>query len=332
MRFVLVVGTTHTATIEGISAAGADSELMLHTPAADAEIVEYGHPVRAPVTPVSPAGCPTPAVITRACREVLGFDTLTVNAGLATTTAAPTVVVGTQPGADVRDREPVPIATNVFELTRELGRRLPDREVVIGESIPGGTTTALGVLTALGEPYSVSSSLSENPIAFKHDIVSTALTESGLNAGDAAGDPLRAIHRMGDPMLAAVMGLAVGAVESETDVTLAGGTQMIAAGALLRQFDVDAPLVLATTSFVADDGTADIRDAARNLDMDLTVTDPRFDRSDHVAFDRYRHGEAKEGVGMGGALMLATREGIPMRTVRDRIIQCYETVMENDGS
>lgn len=331
MRFVLVAGTTHTATIEGISAAGADPELMLHTPAADAEIVEYGQPVYAPTTPVSPTGCPTPAVITRAVHELVAPDALVVDAGLARRTAAPTVTVGERPGADVRDPEPVPGATDVFEAARELGRGLPDEELVVGESIPGGTTTAFGVLTALGEPHGVSSSLPENPLTLKREVVATALDESGLDAGDAAGEPIRAIQSMGDPVLAAVSGLTIGAIETGGEVTLAGGTQMIAAGALVRHFDVHAPLGLATTSFVADDETADVQTAARALDLDLTVTDPGFDRSDHVAMERYRRGEAKEGVGMGGALMLAARDGIPMDEVRTRIERCYDPLVEDDG-
>jgi len=50
-RFVLTAGTTHTAAIDGISAAGADPDAIVHTPAADAEILAYGAPVRAPAVP-----------------------------------------------------------------------------------------------------------------------------------------------------------------------------------------------------------------------------------------------------------------------------------------
>lgn len=332
MRFVLVVGTTHTATIEGISAAGANSDLMLHTPAADVEIVEYGQPVLAPVTPVSPAGCPTPAVVTRGVRDLVGFDVVVVDAGLATRTAAPTVTVGERPGADVRDAEPVPTAVDVFKRSHQLGQELPDEELVIGESIPGGTTTALGVLSALGEPHRVSSSLSENPIGLKQEIVTAALEESGLQEGELAGDPVLAMRLMGDPVLAAVTGLALGAVERDAEVTLAGGTQMIATGALIRHFDVHSPVGLATTSFVADDETADLRTGVRALEMELTVTDPGFDQTNHVALERYRRGEAKEGVGMGGALMLAEQEGIAMSEVRDQIKSRYETLVDDDGS
>ncbi|MGM0590027.1 MAG: nicotinate mononucleotide-dependent phosphoribosyltransferase CobT [Halobacteriota archaeon] len=331
MRVVLVAGTTHTATIEGISAAGADPESMLQTPAADLEIVEYGRPVFAPVTPISPAGCPTPAVITRAVRELVGFDVLALDAGLETPSAAPTVSVGARPGSDIRSPVPVSTASDVFDAGRELGRALPDPRIVVGESIPGGTTTALGVLTALGEPFSVSSSLPENPLALKREVVSTALEASGLDGGDAAGDPRLAMRTMGDPVLAAATGLAIGAVETDTAVTLAGGTQMVAVAALIRHSGVDEPLELASTSFVANDDTADLRAAARTLDVDLTSIDPDFDRSDHVAFERYRRGEGKEGVAMGGALAVAREAAVPACAVREQIVRCYETVVTDRG-
>lgn len=323
MRFVIAAGTTRTAAIEGISAAGGDADVMRHTPSADVEIVEYGRPVCAPVVPVSPSGCPTPAVVTRAVRKRLKFDTLLLDAGLAMPTAAPTVNVA-DPGHDLRDPEPVPEADATVDAARELGRTLPDREVVIGESIPGGTTTALGVLRALGEPYDVSSSLAENPLPLKRDVVSDGLDASGVSAGDAAGKPLLAIRRMGDPVLAAVFGLAAGAASQGADVTLAGGTQMIAAAALLRHADVEGPIRVATTAFVAADREADLRRAATNLDLSLAVTDPGFDQASGTAFARYRDGEAKEGVGMGGALWLAERHGVPMGDVRDGMHEILE--------
>ena len=331
MRVVLAVGTTRTAAIEGISAAGADPALMAHTPAADLEIVEYGRPVFAPSTPTSPTGCPTPAVVTRAVRELVGFDVLAVDAGLATRTAAPTVAVGEGPGADIREPEPVPSAGEIVARARDLGRRLPAEGLLVGESIPGGTTTALGVLAALGEPHGVSSSLPENPVALKREVVSAGLEASGLASGAAAGDPERALRSMGDPVLAAVAGLARGAIEAGTDVTLAGGTQLVAAAALVRHAGVREPMGLATTPFVAADDSVDIRAAAEALDLDLVVTDPGFDRADHVAMERYRLGEAKEGVAMGGALSLADREGVSMAAVRERIVRCYDRLV-GDGT
>lgn len=336
MRLLIAGGTTETAKIEGISAAGADSALMAHTPSADLEIVSYGRTVLSPTLPVSPTGCPTPAVITRAVREVLGFDLVLIDAGLARPTGAPTVGFDRPSddrerhpatGGDIRTATPVPGAGTVFDRARAFATALPDDELLVGETIPGGTTTALGVLSALGERPAVSSSLPENPISLKREVVEAALAASGLEPGDAAGDPIEALESVGDPVLATVAGLVVGAIESGTDVTLAGGTQLAAAAALVRHAGVGDPIELATTSFVAEDETAAVGTLASDLDLSLSITDPGFDAEDHPAMDAYVRGEAKEGVGMGGALALAHRSGVPTAEIRDRIRTVYDRLV-----
>ncbi len=310
MRFVLVAGTTETAAIDGISAAGASPDLLVHTPSADAEILVFGDTVRAPVVPVSPSGCPTPAVATRAVRDLVGFPVTVVDGGMAKPSGAPTVAVGAEPGSDVRAGDPVPSAGGAYESARRLGASLPDDELVVGETIPGGTTTAMGVLRALGEEGAVSSSLPENPISRKADVVEAGLEASGLEAGVAAGEPVRAVRRMGDPVLATAAGLVQGATESGVAVTLAGGTQLLAVAALVRHAGVETPLTVATTSFVAADDSAGVRSLADSLDVDLRVTDPGFETVDHPGTNAYRRGEAKEGVGMGGAIAVADDAGV----------------------
>ncbi|MFB6361463.1 MAG: nicotinate-nucleotide--dimethylbenzimidazole phosphoribosyltransferase [Halobacteriales archaeon] len=331
MRVLLAVGSTRTATIDGISAAGADPEAVLQTPAADAELVAYGRPVSDLPVPVSPSGCPTPALITRAVRELIEFGLLVLDAGLAVRTAAPTVAIGNEPSADVREAEALHAARSIYDAARKLVSGLPDDEIVIGESVPGGTTTALGVLRALGKPFGVSSSLPENPLPLKERVVAEGLEASGLDPGDAADAPLRALRTMGDPALAAVAGSIAGAAEAGSEVTLAGGTQLVAAAALARHGGIDHPLTLATTSFLADTEGVDLQRAAARLDLELSVTDPRFDQADHPALDGYVRGEAKEGVGMGGALRLTDRRDIPMADVRRRVTDRYEALV-TDGS
>ncbi|QLD89832.1 nicotinate-nucleotide--dimethylbenzimidazole phosphoribosyltransferase [Natronomonas salina] len=336
-RLVCCAGTTRTALVDGISAAGADADAMAHTPSADAEILAYGRPVRAPVVPVSPTGCPTPAVVTRAVLERLGVDCTVVDAGLAEPTGAPTVTVGARAGDDIREQDPVPSAPGAFAAARQFGRKLPDDELFLAETVPGGTTTALGVLTALGDEDvlggeargAVSSSLPENPLDLKRRIVAEALEASTLEPGDAAGEPLVALRRAGDPVLAVLSGIAAGALETDTAVTLAGGTQLVAAAACLRHGGYDSRLSLATTSFVAEDPAVDLDRAAAELDLSVTATDPGF-TDDHPATAAYLRGEAKEGVGMGGALALADRAGFPMAEVRDGVREVYDDLLADD--
>jgi len=333
-RLVLCAGTTRTAEIDGLSAAGADPDLMVHTPSADAEILTYGRPVRAPVVPVSPSGCPTPAVVTRAVLERLDLGTTVVDAGLAEPTGAPTVTVGATPGGDIREADPVPSAPGAFAAARQFGRALPDDELLLAETVPGGTTTALGVLTALGEADAlgrggaVSSSLPENPLELKRGVVEEALAASALEPGDAAGEPTVALRRVGDPALAVLVGIAAGALETDTAVTLAGGTQLVAAAACLRHAGHEGRLPLATTAFVAADGSVDLERAAGALDLSVTVTDPEFP-DDHPAMAAYNAGEAKEGVGMGGALAAAERAAVPMGEVRAGIREVYARLFED---
>jgi uncharacterized protein (TIGR00303 family) len=321
MRVLLAAGWTETAAIEGLSAAGANPEAMTHTPGADAEVVAYGDVVRAPSVPVSPSGTPTPALVTRAAREVLGFDVTVVDAGLAEPTGAPSVSVGARAGADVREADPVPTAPGAFHAARDVGRSLPDDHLVLAETVPGGTTTALGVLRALGEDVAVSSSLPANPIEQKREVVADALEASGLAPGDCEGDPREAVRRMGDPVLAALAGIATGALAAGKRVTLAGGTQLLAVAALARHDGATGTMDAATTTYVADDDVA-FRETARAFDCEPTITDPGFDRA-HDGFGGYVAGEAKEGVGMGGALALAAETG-DLPAVRDRARELYD--------
>jgi uncharacterized protein (TIGR00303 family) len=326
VRLILVAGTTRTAEIEGITAAGATRDLLVHTPCADSEILAYGDTVRAPVTPVSPGGCPTPAVVTRAVRELLGFDVAVVDAGLARPTGAPTVSVGARPGDDIREPDPVRTAPGAFAAAREFGRALPDDRIVVGETIPGGTTTAMAVLRALGEDalQATSSSLPENPVELKERVVTEAFESSEIEPGQAAHTPELAVRFVGDPVLAVAAGLVAGALESGTEVVLGGGTQLLAVAALVRHAGVPAPATLATTPYLAAD-VPDLDAAADALDLELTVADPGFDAPEAGPLSAYADGVAKEGAGMGGALHLAAEAGRlgavrdATRTVLDRV-------------
>ncbi|ADJ13555.1 nicotinate-nucleotide--dimethylbenzimidazole phosphoribosyltransferase [Halalkalicoccus jeotgali] len=330
-RLVVVAGSTRTGAIDSgagpISAAGADKEALYDTPGADLEILDYGDVTHAPTVPVSPSGCPTPAVHTRAVRELLGFDVTCIDAGLTRKSGAPTVSLGGNAGGDIRHEEPVGNASELFEAGAAFGRALPDSELAIGETIPGGTTTSMAVLRALGERPAVSSSLPDNPLGLKRRVVEEALASSGLEPGSAAGTPIEAVRAVGDPVLATVAGLIVGATDAGISVTLAGGTQLATAAALARHAGVEAPLTLATTAFVADDESAGVEALAVDLDLDLRVTDPGFSNRDHPAMAAYAAGEAKEGVGMGGVLWLAKRDGIAMKAVRKRIEAVYSRIV-----
>ncbi|MFA1610338.1 nicotinate-nucleotide--dimethylbenzimidazole phosphoribosyltransferase [Halobellus rubicundus] len=328
-RVILVAGTTETGRIDGISAAGASREALLHTPGADAELLTFGDVVRAPAVPVSPTGCPTPAVVTRAVRELLGFDVTVVDGGLARPTGAPTVSVGAKPGRDIREADPVHTAPGAFTAGREFGRALPDERVVVGETIPGGTTTAMAVLRALGEDgIETSSSLPENPLDLKREVVEEAFASSEIEPGQAAHTPELAVRFVGDPVLAVASGLVAGALESGTEVVLGGGTQLLAVAALVRHAGVPRPATLATTSYLAGD-VPGLESAAAALDLDLTVSDPGFDVPAAGPLSAFADGVGKEGAAMGGALALADEAG-RLDAVTDATLDVLDRVTDRE--
>ncbi len=325
-RLVVVAGTTKTANVAGITAAGASRAARTRTPSIDAELCVYGEPVSASRLPTSPGGTPTPALVTRAATTAADVPVSVVDAGLGAPTVAPVIPTDGSTGGDVRTAKPVPDADRIVERCRTIGRRLPGDRLVIGETIPGGTTTALGVLAALGEPELVSSSLPDNPVETKRELVETGLAASDLGRGDCAGDPVAAVRCLGDPVLAGVYGLTVGARAAGRDVLLGGGTQLATVAAMLAHAGQRPPPV-ATTPFVARDESADIERLTTAVGTELRVTEPGFGE-DHPATSGYLAGEAKEGVGMGGALAAAAEAGVAPATVRDRTIRLYDRLVE----
>lgn len=191
---------------------------------------------------------------------------------------------------------------------------------MIGETIPGGTTTALGVLTSLGEQPTVPSSLPDNPLSVERDVVVEALDASGLSSGSTAGNPIEAVRYVGDPVLAVVAGSTAGATDAGKSLTLVGGTRRVAAAALVRHAGPDASLSLAPTSLIAPDTTAGIHELADDIDVAVTVTDPGYDSASHPAMDASVAGGATEGVGTGGVWALADAADVSMAAVPEKFV------------
>ena len=76
---------------------------------------------------------------------------LVVNGGLKVKPQIPFFDFGGNPGRDIRTGDSVDNVEEVIERAKVAGEQLAKAVdyLVIGESIPGGTTTALGVLSAL---------------------------------------------------------------------------------------------------------------------------------------------------------------------------------------
>lgn len=325
--FLCVMATTKTSNIPGITGAGATPELTDYTPAADLELVVCGEPKCLPEIPqtvVEGAPAPTPAVITKASLEIADIPILVADAGAGIKPDLPYIRLGNEPGEDVRTGNAVPNAKEIFERGMLLGKTLSKLtdHLVIGESTPAGTTTALGVLTALGYDANqkVSGSMPENPHNLKYEVIMEGLKAAGYEEGEIVEDALRAVEIVGDPMIPAVAGIIMG---SSIPVTLAGGTQMTAVCSVVKGIDPEfdfSKLCIATTIFVAEDETADINQLTRQVaNIDIFAVDPEFEKSAVAGLKSYLNGSVKEGVGAGGAMMAAILKDVPMDNIRLKI-------------
>jgi uncharacterized protein (TIGR00303 family) len=309
--FTCVIGVTETAKIQGISAAGANPEITDYTPPADVELLQLGKCKCIPGVPVTPDGIPTPALITMSALKLADIPTLVISAGLKVKPFVPFVELGGSPGRDIRTGNAVDNAEEVVNRAMIAGENLSKTAdyLVVGESIPGGTTTALSVLLAMGvnAKGKVSSSMPLNPHELKTRTAEAALKAAGVELGEFADDPIKAVSTVGDPMQPAHAGFVVGAAKN-VPVIMAGGTQMAAVLAVVNALnpDVLGNVAVGTTRWIVNDKTSDLKGlVAKIADVPLLAADLDFSQTKFDGLKAYEAGVVKEGVGCGGASIAA---------------------------
>ncbi len=210
--FLCIISNTDTGKIPGISAAGTSPELTDYTPGADAELVETNSIITMPELPEAPGGSPTPAIVTKAALNLSGIPSLFVASGLRKKPAIPYVEMGGSAGNDIRKQRAVDDVKGIYERAIILGKKLASFSdcVFIGESIAGGTTTALAILKALGYNGKVSSSFAINPVELKIEVIEEAFNRAQISEGSLKGDPFSAIAEVGDPIIPCALGLMQG--------------------------------------------------------------------------------------------------------------------------
>jgi len=312
--FCSILANTLLSTVPGLSGAGPTAEHTLLTPVLDAELIANGAITSAPIKPNTPTGCPTPAVITRAMMELTGISPLFVNAGLRHPPTVPCIDALGSVGEDPRYRDAVPSAHDLYRRGEMIGRFLSAYSdlLVLGECIPGGTTTALCVLRALGYDAAVSSSFAKNPMSLKEKICEQALARTGTFD---IRDPLDVVRATGDPMIPVAAGIAH---TYRGTLVLAGGTQMLAVCAVIKAMNSPLPLVV-TTAYVRDDPTANVVTVAGEIGVTMNFVDPGFGTLGHSGLARYCIGEVKEGMGAGGAMFLAYLMGYSPAQIQKKI-------------
>jgi len=309
--FVCAVGTTETAKIPGISAAGKYPELTDCTPPADVELLLLGKCKCISGVPVTPEGIPTPALITMSALRLADIPVLIASGGLKINPLIPFLELGGRLGRDIRNGKAVDNVEEVIERGRIAGENLAKMVdyLVLGESIPSGTTTALGVLLAMGVHArgKVSSSMPGNPHELKIKTVEAGLKAAGIEFGALVDDPVKAISCVGDPMIPAFAGLVLGAAR-KAPVLMAGGTQMGAILAIVKALNphVLDNLAIGTTRWIMVDGTSDLEGiVAQIADVPILAADLDFSQSRFEGLRAYERGVVKEGVGAGGAAIAA---------------------------
>lgn len=300
--FALVASYTETAQIPGITVAGANPEVLKYTPPADAEYLHYGYCKSIDGIPMTPDGKPTPALLTKVALEASSIPHFTISAGSAVQPQMPFIHTGLPSGRDISQHDAMDDAAvaRAVDYGRIVGRSMAPLTdcLVIGESLPGGTTTALAVLRAMGLDARVSSSMPDNPAGLKDRIVAAALARLDSDL------PFRIVAQVGDPMIPFVAGM-ISSASDTSAILLAGGTQMAAvlafAGAIGSSLE---NVAIGTTSYVVRDPGANLVEMASQIgNVPVLSVDPLLDRSARPGLEAFSRGFAKEGAGAGGCII-----------------------------
>ncbi len=316
VSLAVVLSSTKVSEVPGITLASLRSEITIggeslspmDLPTIEAEVALAGKPLTLNILPISPVGAPSPAVIVGALCKTYGINLRLIAAGLKKKPKVQYMSLDTAPGGDIRRCEGVKNAEEVFKKASSLAEAFSRYDcVIIGESIPGGTTTAAAFLEALGYRAvdKVSSTLPEIPRCTRRLIIDEAL--KCLAKHDLA-DVFKILEAVGDPVIPVVAGLASGLVRCGVKVILGGGTQMAAVLALLKEVGTEvSELFVVTTKWVAEDPSAGFAELISNIAPSTMTAYLSIDflKSKYEGLRLYEQGYVKEGFGLG-AVLLAT--------------------------
>jgi len=326
--FILFISETDLSKIPGLSAAGQNIEALPYTAPADADMLFYDRPKVIDCIPLDPFGHPTPAVVTKAAVIEGKLPVMVMRAGTSIAPASPFSDITSAPGRDPRFCMAVPDVRNIIKNASAAAQKLSKetKRVVLAESIPGGTTTALMLLRSLGYDGTVSSAGPVNPIAIKEEIWNGVSSRLGIKTGGLKCSGIGAAAEVGDPMQVSVASF-VEALPPDVEVILAGGTQMIAVAALLREMGETRPMLVATTKYVCADKTSCFVQYAEKIGVDWYSAPLDFSHSKYKGLADYENGFVKEGVGMGGSVWYAVQNGVSIDKITEKTELLYEKLI-----
>ena len=327
--FLLSASVTKTCEIPNISQAGIPGKLYL-TPTLDAEFLCTKQVRSMPQIAQTPKGVPTPALITRAVHELNAFSNIEIlDLGLEILPQIEYFKIHNfdiKPSGRIDDGARIN-AMEIFQKAIEFGQnyKTNDDYVILSESVPAGTTTANAIALALEyecEGY-FSSSYKNNPSDIKNKTI-----EDALKRIDFKDDVFDKLASLSDNMIIFNAGFILGSRANNLKVILAGGTQMAAmllvVNSILRSMDgaLDSSnIALCTTKWINKDENSNIKALLEQLDFSINAyaSDFDFSESAHPALKLYDEGEAKEGVGCGGALCYAAINGLSKIDITKKI-------------
>ncbi|MGB5867141.1 MAG: TIGR00303 family protein [Arcobacteraceae bacterium] len=326
--FMLAMSNTNTANIEGITQAGIPGKIYL-TPTLDAEFLTTGEVRSLDNIAETPKGVPTPALITRAVHLLKPFSNIELlNLGVE---KLPEIEYFKIHDFDIKPSQSIQDGANInaqelFQKGIEFGQNYvcKDDYIILAESVPSGTTTAKATALALG--YECKDSFSSSFKDVPNDIRETTIQEALKNI-PSNSDIFTILGLVSDNMIIFNAGFVLG-LNNKIPLVLAGGTQMACVLLVINkilevmQGEIETlHLALSTTSWIANDEKSDIKQILEmcNFSVNSYFADFDFALSSHPALKLYDEGEAKEGVGAGGALVYAMLNGLGKEEITKKI-------------
>ena len=328
--FLLAASVTKTCEIDNITQAGIPGKIP-YTPTLDAEFITNEKLYSMPEIAETKSGVPTPALITRSVHNLDNFSTIEIldlgldikprncivhNFNIASSNAI-------DKGANINAKE-------IFYKGMKFGKEyeLKGNYLILGESTPSGTTTAMASALALG--YNVKGCFSSSFLDVPNNIRTTTINKA-LSLINNNMNNFEKLGTVSDNMLIFCAGFLMEATK-RFHVVLAGGTQMASCLLIADKLKEDifmrlnhSNITLATTQWVAKDKNSNIKKILSNLSYTphAIYTSFSFEQTQIPVLKKYDEGEAKEGVGAGATLAYAVQNGKQNK----EIVEAIELIM-----
>lgn len=329
-NFLLSCAVTKTCEIQGLSQAGIPGSLHL-TPTLDAEFITTGQVRSLPEVASTPSGIPTPALMTRAVHELHPFASIELlDLGME---VKPNISCFKTYNFDIVSSEDITKGGNALDAMDIFQKGVAFAQeystnaeyTILAETIPAGTTTAKATGMALGyecKEY-FSSSFKDAPNSLRDEVIAKALDKC-----ENAEDVFSILSLVSDNMIVFNAGFILGLQAQEHKLVLAGGTQMasvlLVVNSILKTMGGEmnsSNIALCTTQWIAQDKNSDIKALLELLDFKVNAyhADFSFASSSSAVLKLYDEGEAKEGVGAGGALTYGLINGLSVENIVKKI-------------